>query len=213
MLAEFFVDIFGPAWKNSNFDKASKAVNAMTDQATLTRVAFNSQDERIRDIAMRKITDQEVLVQLAINEKSYHNGIVAVELLTDQRAILNVYKTARNEMIRRRAISTLTEKDFLTSISKSNDEVHRKIAKTTIARLLTDQNELMKIIETENDSTVCSTAISNLTDEKKLRQIIEYDSEKYLKSTVNWDESRTWEPEAYDMRETARKRLDELRRK
>ena len=81
------MDIFKPAWASKNEQKALKAVENISDQNKLGKVAKNAWHTTVSSAAVRKLTDQSVLVDIATTANKVIRS-EAVRKLTDQKALL-----------------------------------------------------------------------------------------------------------------------------
>jgi len=158
-------------------------------------IAINDKSYDARKTAVRNLTDQKLLADIAVNDKSIHVRRAALEKLTDHSLAQKLY--------------------FDEAVNKENHSVHRYNALSGI----TDQELLFEIIQrslTIYDSfDVCEKAINKLTCRDMLTKIINGGEEYFLK----WEEfmghgpfgnEDVWEPQEADLRDIARKRLNEL---
>ncbi len=70
-----FFNLFRPDWQNSNPEVRATAVAKLdaSNQSTLSNVAMNDADPKIRNIAIRKITDAETLQKILASETDLSN--------------------------------------------------------------------------------------------------------------------------------------------
>ena len=52
------MELFTPAWKSENEEKALAAVKKITDQKKLAQVAKKAKNWKVRKVAVEKLTDQ-----------------------------------------------------------------------------------------------------------------------------------------------------------
>ena len=107
--------LFTPDWNSKSYMKASRAVDKITDEKKLQKIAFMAIDQGIRKLAAKKITDQNVLI--AIAKKTDETESVreaAVKRITDQNALIEIAKT--DEDVREAAIERITDQNALIEI-------------------------------------------------------------------------------------------------
>jgi hypothetical protein len=63
------IDLFRPKWRHSNQPVRYTAVEKLTDETLLARIAKNDSDENVRSAAVRKLTNRALLTDLAKSAK------------------------------------------------------------------------------------------------------------------------------------------------
>jgi hypothetical protein len=165
--------LFTPAWKSKNHKRALDAVEKMTDQKTLAKVAKKARIGVAREAAAAKLTNQRMLADVAINAGDSGARKAAVANLTDQNALSYIAVIDRNEDVRREAIVNLTDQSVLICIAKNRG--FDSVREAAIAKL-TDQHVLADIAKNDNNWEVCRAAVERLTDPEALRSV----TKKYL---------------------------------
>jgi hypothetical protein len=163
--------LFTPAWKSRNEKRALKAVEKMTDQQKLAKVAKEARNWRARLEAVYELTDQTVLADIAKNDKDSYMRKAAVKTLTDQTVLADVAKNDKDRdvreaavekltIVRKAAVEKLTDPAALADIAK-NDKELTDVRKAAVCEL-TDQTALADIAKNANNYDVRKKAIEKL---------------------------------------------------
>jgi hypothetical protein len=161
---------------------ANLAVENLTDQALLTRIAEDDEGDLVGEVrmaAMAKLTDQSVLAKIAVEDKDYNVRRAAAQKLTDQtllakieeqdpHGLLGAAARERLSIIRIAAVAKLTDQFVVAKIAVEDKEDYMRLAAT---RKLTDQTLLAKIAVEDKDYSVRQTAVEKLTDQMLLAKI------------------------------------------
>ena len=117
------MELFKPAWKSRNKDKALKGIEALSDEIMLLRVVKEAPIEEVRYSAVLKLTDQNVLANLAIDSDIFSRiGYAAVNKLTVQSALEYVMERATlNPLMRVATIKRIQNKEVIAHYAM-NDE-------------------------------------------------------------------------------------------
>jgi hypothetical protein len=168
--------LFTPAWKSKNEKRALRAVEKMTDQKKLERVAKEAESRSVRATAVRKLTDQTVLADIAKNDSNWDVREAAVEKLTDQTVLADIAKNDSDGYIRSAAVKKLTDQTVLAHIAKNDSW---ESVRSAAVKKLTDQTLLADIAKNDSDSYVRKAAVDKLTDQKALADV--------AKNTSDWE--------------------------
>ena len=99
-----------PAWKSTNILKARKAVERISDDATLFKVVFGAPCLSARHDALGKIGDQRLLAKIALSaELDQDDRRAACRCLRDQNALVEVARTAENPEVAREAWKNVSD--------------------------------------------------------------------------------------------------------
>jgi hypothetical protein len=93
------------------------AVERLTDQAVLAKVAIGDKDEYVRRAAVERLTDQAVLAKVAIEDKDENVRETAVRKITDQALLTRVAIGDKDEYVRRAAVERLTDQAVLAKVA------------------------------------------------------------------------------------------------
>jgi hypothetical protein len=156
--------LFTPAWKSKNDEKALRAVEMITDQNKLYRIAKEADNRKVCQVAIEKLNDQSLLADIAKNINP-RLGEAAVKKLTSQSVLADVAKNAKDKDIRKIAVGILTDQTVLADVAE-NDE-NSDVRKEAVWNL-TDQAILAKIAFNNSDQEVCLVALEKITDQKIL---------------------------------------------
>jgi len=119
--------LFRPAWDSKNEKRAVKAVEKLTDEVLLARIAKEARCWRARIAAVEKLTDQNVLADIAENANEYHLRKAAVEKLTELNVLADVAKNGTDSYDRKKAVKKLTDQSVLAYVAKNNTNSNVRI--------------------------------------------------------------------------------------
>ncbi len=130
------------AMEDENLSVRRSAAGKLTDQALLAKIVRDGQDPGVRGIAAEKLTDQALLARMAVEEKDPVVRGAAAGKLTDQAALVKIATKDENSSVRRSAVGQLTDQALLAKIAaEEKDPAGRR----TAAEKITDQALLAKI--------------------------------------------------------------------
>jgi hypothetical protein len=154
------------AVKEENPDVRQAAVYKLTDQALLAKIAVEDNNQYVRSAAVINLTDQNVLAKIVIEAVDFRFDVREAFLhLTDQALLARIAIEAKNEDVRKNAVKDLTDQALRTKIAvEANDADVR----ATAVEDLTDQAMLAKIAVEDNSTSVRATAVGKLTDQALL---------------------------------------------
>lgn len=146
----------------------SRAVEKLTDQSMLARVAVQDADVDVRRIATGKLTDQPVLARIAVEDKDVEVRHEAISKLTDQSALAQIASEAKDADTRKAAVGRLRDQAVLVRIGlQDSDAGVRRMA----VGKMTDQVSLAKVAVEDAAGDVRRTAIGMLTNQPVLARI------------------------------------------
>jgi len=98
-------------------DVCETAMNKITDQEILTKIALNAECWEVRRAATKRITDQNVLVKFLLNDKNQYVRLAAIERVIDQDILAKFALNHEEELeIRESAIRRITNQVMLMKI-------------------------------------------------------------------------------------------------
>jgi len=203
-------------------------INKITDQPILGIIAefADANSSNVCYDALEKLTDQKILADLAIKGSTYMLRMSAAEKLSNQilaqEVFVDVVKNCDAMGLVYNAIKKLTDSSIIADIEKNGK--YNSMREWAHDRLLDlkGQQELYAIIKNSKDNDLREKAIMRLTDQNILFEIASSnDSEKYRyeEEVPGWtgrgDDAYIygWKKLTYDIRDTARERLAELKNK
>jgi hypothetical protein len=152
------ISIYSCASLNStNYQSRIRAVNKITDQNTLYKVALEDISYEVKIAAFNKITDQNLINKIAIESKEPKLRIEAVNKITDQN---NVALEDISYEVKIEAMNRLNPSQ-LTKLASDFKELYLKLR---VVDLLTDQIELMNISQNNDNWDVRKAAFKKLND-------------------------------------------------
>ncbi len=153
-----------------NFDVsiALPALEKLTNQSLLQKVASEAANDVVRGAAVRKLTDQAFLAKIALGGQYSDAQIAAVEKLTDQNLLAKIAFEGKYSNVREAAIKRLTDQAILAEIAF--ELKYYDVGEAAIKRL-TDQAFLAKIALEGENSAVQIAAVEKLTDPAILAKI------------------------------------------
>jgi len=158
------------ALRTSNVDKGLAAVQQLTDQSLLTRVALVAVSPDVRKAAVGKLTDQSLLAKVALEAEDSDVCEAAVRKLTDQSLLAKVALEAWDPGVREAAVEKLTDQYPLAKIATTGSHLFSSTRLAAIKKL-TDQSLLAKIIVENTIQGVREAAFETLTDQSLLAKL------------------------------------------
>jgi hypothetical protein len=159
-------------------EKLKAAVEKLTDQALLAKIAVEDTNADVRYLAVKKLTDQAVLAKIAVKDREPYVRRAAVQNLTDQAALAKVAVEDKEWRIRDSAVEKLTDQALLAKIAVEATEASVRPA---AVRNLTDQALLAKIAVNDKDPDVREAAVEKLTDQALLAKIAVVDENEWVR--------------------------------
>jgi hypothetical protein len=183
------------------------AVEKLTDQELLKKVALNAQDLYIRKAAVEKLTDESVLGKIAIDDNNANVRLSAVMKLTDQLVLAKVARADADVYVRKAAVEKMTDQTILSKIATDDKNslvryaaVERITSKTLLSKFalgdkdsnirlsaikrLTDQTLFAKLGSNDKDTAIRQAAVEKLTDQKVLTKIALHDEESAVRKAA-----------------------------
>ena len=161
--------LFKPAWKNSNREKALKAIEKLTDQTKLERAALTAPDQFVRKEAAKKVINPNVLVQIVQNDHFDMVVDAALEQLSDAKSLAILVISGRSGRVQSAALKKITDQELLRDIVIILSADPEKISdpcgiRAEALEKITDQNALAQIARTAMHDRVKFEAACKLTD-------------------------------------------------
>ena len=170
------------AFNEQNPDVRQAAVYKLTDQALLTKIAEGDNNEYVRSAAVINLTDQAVLARIAIEANDFGFDVREAFLhLTDQALLARIAVEARNADVRVNAVKDLTDQALLAKIAV---EAKNADVRATAVQDLTNQALLAKIAVEDNSTSVRATAVYKLTDQALLAKFAVEDKSSDVRVTA-----------------------------
>lgn len=155
------LDLFRPNWLHSNPAIRLRALESVSDDKTLIRIAREDNDDDVRQAAIGKIDDGEVLARIAMTGPIAGAHRAALAKIDDQSAIARVVTSAMDLRVREAAVEKVTDQTFLASLMTGASPSSIRVA---AASVLTDQAQLARLAEDDPDASVRASAAAKLTD-------------------------------------------------
>ncbi len=181
-----FFDIFKPKWKSSSPSVRAKAVNKLSNQTRLSKIAVFDEEEYVRKAAVRRLTDQKLLAKIARIDKNKEVREAAVTILTSQSVLSEIAKTDESLIVRFGAAKKLRDRSvaqtaFAEIAKKENPrENPLDLPLREALDFLDDQALLAEVAETALDPEARRVAIGKITDQAALAEI--------AVANENWEE-------------------------
>jgi len=110
---------------SNNFGLGVAAVEKMTDQGLLAKVAMasNSNNPAISEFAVSKLTDQPALIKVAVasNYSSVH--LIAAGKIVDQEVLASIAMSDNSEEVRKTAVLRLSDQTLLAKVALAKTEI------------------------------------------------------------------------------------------
>ena len=156
------------ALKTRNIKKGKAAVEQITDQALLAKVASSASETDVRIAAIRKLTDQSTLAKIAMEDDSYFISQAAIGNLTDQPTLEKIALGRKSSFLRGEAINKLTNPKILEKIAMEDEDSNVRMS--TINKL-TNPEILAKIAMQEEKLNIRKRAINKLAKQDMLEKL------------------------------------------
>lgn len=206
-----FMNLFRPKWRHSNPRIRLAAVEEVTDQKLLFRIATTGMDYDVwraalqkltdpvllaemamartgpthikREGAVQKLTDQKVLELIAKSDPDERVRLAAVGKITDQAALgdIALIEMPLKEDVRVAAIEKLTDQTLLGRLATADD---KREVRRAAARRLEDQALLGRLARKDDDPVVRKIAINRLKDQALLFNIAETDRDQEVRTAA-----------------------------
>lgn len=167
-----------PKWKHSKVKVRTAAVEKLTDQRLLAKIARTDNYEDVRLTAVKKLEDATVLVEIARTDESKYIRREALSKIADQALLAEIAKIDKDDDVQQAAIEKIDNQDLLAEIAGAECAFY---ARRLALKKLTDQPALKRIAETDRDRFVRLNAVSQITDQKTLADIARNDPESMVR--------------------------------
>jgi hypothetical protein len=176
------------ARSDSDSEVRRSVTERITDQNVLAEIAKNDKDRWVRAEAIKKIVDNTVLLEIAKNNSDYTTRVAVVKRLTDQSELCRIAKSDSDSGLRRNATERITDQNVLSEIAK-NDKDSR--VRTEAIKKIMDDSVLVEIAKNEVDYDLQKTAIRQITVSKmpknsdwSLEKAVSYITDQLLLSEI-----------------------------
>jgi hypothetical protein len=145
--------------KSTNYQARIRAVNKITDQNILYKVALEDISYEVKIAAFNKITDQNLINRLAIESKEPKLRLEAVNKITDQNILYKVAIEDISYEIKIAAFNKITDQNLINRIAIESKEL--KLCLEAVNKI-TDQNILYKVALEDRRDNVIVAAMNRL---------------------------------------------------
>lgn len=192
-MQKLLLNLVRPKWKNPDSFIRLEAVQKITAQKKLIKIAQNDTDAEVCMAAAARLTDkalaQNIFTDIAKNS-SFSWEADAVSKVTDQALLADIAKTARCKTIRMAAAVRLTD-NALAQTMFSNIAENDILDSTKAISQVTDQILLAGIAKTGSRGSLRIAAAARLID-KALAQsiffdIAQHDAFEKIKTEATWN--------------------------
>ena len=133
-------------------------------------IAFESEDQWDRGLAIKKISDQNLLAKIVFEHEDSFCRYVAVQGITDQNLLTKIIRESWDSHVRATAIKQLTNQNLLQKIAVT-DKDYKAHLRAIENKNFVDQDLLAEIAATDNSPEVCIAATMLLTNQSLLAKI------------------------------------------
>jgi hypothetical protein len=105
--------LYKVAIEDLNFEVKIAAFNRITDPNLISKIAIESKEPILRLEAVNKITDQRILYEVALEDMSYEVKIAALNWITDPNLINRLAFESKDPNIRLEAVNKITDQNIL----------------------------------------------------------------------------------------------------
>ncbi|MFZ0473387.1 MAG: hypothetical protein WAL94_12290 [Bacteroidales bacterium] len=164
-----------------DYTKRIQAVNKLTDQNTLYKVASTDSNLEVRIAALNRISDQNILYKMAMEEKDPKVRLIAFNGISDQNLINNLAVMSTDKELQLSAITKVTDQDILHKIALKNMLTEVRMA---AFNRITDQNIINNLAVASPDAKMRLKAIATVSDQDLLYRIVLDDPNTEIKMTA-----------------------------
>jgi hypothetical protein len=167
-----FMDLFRPKWRSSWYPDRRSAVQKLTNQAKLARVAREDTHSAIRLLAVSRLTEQSLIATIAEADSDREVRGAAINRLSDQAILARVAERCRYGDVRVAAAAKLNDQLLAQTcyalVAQSDNDSE---ARETAVGRLEDQVVLARIARGNDIPRVRETAIFKIEDESVLAEL------------------------------------------
>ena len=146
------MSFFKPAWASKNEKRALKAVAKVTDKNELIRIVDDAPRMAASKAAIYKMTDQGILIDIFEKSKSSILRRAIAEKITDQNFLADIVKTCVDNDVCNAAFLNLNSQEALADVACFT--AGQKSSCEKAIKLLTDQNVLAEIADSDDDNYI-----------------------------------------------------------
>jgi hypothetical protein len=150
--------LYKVALDDYNYEVKIAAFYKITDQNLITRLAIKSSDAELCLLAFNKIADQNIIDKLAVESDDQDLQLLAINKVTDQDIIYKIALNDRNFNINVAAMKRLTS-GLQAKLANESKDLRIKFK---VVELCSDQIELMGISQDNDNWEVRKVAFSKL---------------------------------------------------
>jgi|GEM_PF-1106018 len=158
-----------------------RAVEKLTDQPALAKVATETDDIFVYTLVLEKLTDQALLAKVAVEASRWNVRYKAVEKLTDKAVLARVAVEDGDQAVRMAALEKLTDQAVLAKVAV--DDGHEAVRRTAVEKL-TDQAVLAKVAVEDGHEVVREAAVAKLTDQAVLAKVAVEDGHEVVREAA-----------------------------
>lgn len=162
------MELFKPGWMSGDYSKAERALQRVTSQAALCRVARKALDMRIRKEAIERLNDTSMLMELASDMGQQDLGEQAVDRLLEIEPFASVWYQICQQ--NRKAVKDNAQVNAcLACVTRFGRTILRRKA----ACYVTDQALLKWLYENDKDDSVRVNALVRIEDQGYLQAVFD----------------------------------------
>ena len=148
------------------------AVKKLSDQRILGEIALNDEDQWVRKEALSRTDSQEIIAKVALTDTQLDVRGDAIERLTDPIVLKKVALTDKYEYNAAKAAERIDDQSILKEIVRTSQI---PLARSNAAEKIEDQDLLKEIAENDKSREVRNAAVRHIKDQAFLRSVIEND--------------------------------------
>ncbi|MEE8307036.1 MAG: hypothetical protein V3R81_07200, partial [Gammaproteobacteria bacterium] len=137
--------------------------------------AVKNGDARAREEAVNQLTNQTVLKKVAETDRMDTVIRAAISRITNQDYLFELATTGRFDTIQDKATEEITNQDYLSELARAEDSLPFSVRIRAASRL-SDQSSLIEVAESVTESSVLRIVVSRITDEEILIKVAKGDA-------------------------------------
>jgi len=152
-------------------DVKIKAVQKITDEQFLSRVALQTSSSKIQLEAVNRIADRDLLMNVLTNINYCEQTLKSItNRIDDETFFITAAEKATNQMVQRFFLSEISNQEVLI---KFTEEQYPKMVRERAVELLTDEKFLSNIVKYNNDRDIREAAARKIKNNETLIYLYE----------------------------------------
>lgn len=171
--------LYKVALEDISYEVKIAALNKISDQNIISRLIFESYEPNLCLEALNKITDQNILYKLSMEGSNLNLRIAATNKITDQKLINSLVAESKDYKLRSELINKISDQSTLYTIALNDLSYNVKLA---AFNKITDQNLINKLATESKERNLILEAVVKVSDQNTLYKIASENDDYYIRS-------------------------------